>query len=171
MRRRDRTHLSVSLFPFLSVLACVTGTLSFMISGMTAVALGDTEQKIEMTEAGAKKAPRYVECRADGLLIHPQETLVPIEKLSKAPNAYVALLTHISQNASTQSLILLVRPDGIATYEIAWKIAQDFRNKKKPPFDMGSDAIYAAGPIRLDPPPSYPSVPDLDAAPAKEDRK
>ncbi len=150
MARRDRSHLTVSLFPFLSVLACVTGTLSFMISGMTAVALGDTEQLIELTEGGAKKTPRYVECRSEGLLIHPQGKLVPLEKLSKTPNAYVALLTQIAANSESQCLILLVRPDGIASYERSWKVAQEFGKNKKRPFDMGSDAIYAAGPIRFE---------------------
>jgi hypothetical protein len=165
--RRDRSHLSVSLFPFLSVLACVTGTLSFMISGMTAVQLGDTEQLIELTESGAKKAPRYVECRSEGLLIHPQGKLVTHEKLSKSPNPYLAVLTQIAANSESQCLILLVRPDGVASYERAWKIAQEFGKSRKRPFDMGSDAIYAAGPLRFETAPA--SENPSDAGDATED--
>lgn len=147
--RRDRSHLTVSLFPFLSVLACVTGTLSFMISGMSAVALGDTEQLIQLTASGSKKTPRYVECREDGLLIHPQGTAVSIDELQTPANAYFALLAEITAHTESQCLILLVRPDGVLTYERAWQIARAFGRQRKRPFDLGSDAVYAAGPIRF----------------------
>ena len=57
MTKRRREKLTVSLFPFLSILACVIGTLTLMI---TALALGqmdtDTVARAEQHEKAAKQA-------------------------------------------------------------------------------------------------------------------
>ena len=43
-RRRKRSELAVSLFPFISVLSCVIGTLTLMIA---AAAIGEVAQDLE----------------------------------------------------------------------------------------------------------------------------
>lgn len=65
MPRRRRKKLSVSLFPFLSILACVIGTLTLMI---TALALGqmDTEAvdvglKLDYIDRQIKEFERFIE--------------------------------------------------------------------------------------------------------------
>ena len=73
-RRRQRTKLTVSLFPFLSILACVIGTLTLLI---TALALGqmdnDTVASAEKYE-NVKKKSEFVRQRLQALR----------EKLSRA---------------------------------------------------------------------------------------
>jgi hypothetical protein len=57
MAKRNRQDLAVSLFPFLSILACVIGVLTLMITGLAIAQLdnkGDTPEEVERAEAYLK---------------------------------------------------------------------------------------------------------------------
>jgi hypothetical protein len=69
MARRRKTKLSISLFPFLSILACVIGTLTLMI---TAMALGQLDND---TVASAEKYDR--------VKLEIEKNLKLIERLKK----------------------------------------------------------------------------------------
>ncbi len=69
MARRRKSEVSVSLFPFLSVLACVIGTLTLMIS---ALALGQMDTKELASAEQLEKAQRAL-----------AEVLKEIERLKK----------------------------------------------------------------------------------------
>jgi hypothetical protein len=145
----DRAHLAVSLFPFLSVLACVTGTLSFLISGMSTMALAGSEQIIELTAEGTRKRPNYVETRNDGLLLHPDGEAVALDQIENEKGAFVAMLDRIRARNSEECLILLVRPDGLEAFDAARSAATAYMRRNGVYIDFGYDAVYAAGPIEI----------------------
>ena len=60
-RKRSRDHLAVSLFPFLSILACVIGVLTLMITALT---LGQVGEKAVNQEA-IDRAEEYLRIKAD----------------------------------------------------------------------------------------------------------
>lgn len=71
--RRKPSAPELTLFPFLSVLAMVIGTL-ILISGMAQIALAKPKQRIELDAFDpGKKSPIFVECRDNGLVIHADD--------------------------------------------------------------------------------------------------
>ena len=111
-RSRPRSRLTITLFPFLSVLAATIGALILIISGLTAINLHDTEQLIDMSSVQNRRRPRYVECDATGFILHPEGTVVPLEELDGHKNPFRELLEALDMPASSETLTLLIRPDG-----------------------------------------------------------
>ncbi|MFW6153711.1 MAG: hypothetical protein ACOC95_00670 [Planctomycetota bacterium] len=75
----------VTLFPFLSVLFGVIGSLILVMAAQAALSLADADQYIQSIPGGqTERDPVYVECRADGLLIHPERTAIPLTDLKAA---------------------------------------------------------------------------------------
>ncbi len=92
MRRRtiSRKHTEVELFPFLSILACTIGTLILLIIVLTTQAMNQQEvtivAKAEEGGVNRSKTPRYIECRDDGVVLHPSEEFIPRANLND-PNS------------------------------------------------------------------------------------
>ena len=144
--RYIESETAVSLFPFLSVLAGVIGTLALLVAGMTLIGLQDTDQIIELPhEKATEKTPVYVECRHDGLLIHPEGTYVPQEEIEEDDNAWEQLLGDLEAHSAERYLVLLLRPDGLDSFESAYPMARGAD------IDVGFDPVYAAGEIRFRP--------------------
>jgi len=96
MRRRSRANkIEMELFPFLSVLACTIGTLILLIIVISTESIESSSEVtiIGQTEEGqnSAKTPRYIECREDGIILHPSEEFVPRNRLSRSNSP---LLTH-----------------------------------------------------------------------------
>lgn len=94
-RRRKRSGVSITLFPFLNVLACAMGVLIVIISGQNILAIGTSDQIIEISDPqdvddngsvieGGEERKRqavYVECGREGIIIHPKGTRVSMASL------------------------------------------------------------------------------------------
>ena len=122
MRRRNiaRHHTEVELFPFLSILACTIGTLILLIIVLTTQALEQQEVTIiARTEKGEnqRKVPRYIECREDGVVLHPSEEFVPEEQLDNPNSALQKLIDRVKANKDREYLIVALRPNGIDVFE------------------------------------------------------
>jgi hypothetical protein len=120
--RRKTKDPEFSLFPFLSVLVAVMGTLILIITGMTQIGLASPKQRVEVDVLDvAKKNPVYVECRNDGVLIHPDDptsgtpVFVPRRDLLRVDSPLNALLARLEYDP-TRYLQMLVRQDGVATF-------------------------------------------------------
>ncbi len=154
MARRDRTAPSISLFPFLSVLACVIGTLTLMI---TALSLGqmdnDTvasaeefervkkeleaeEKRVESIEARMKRAnaqaneeqQRLIELRQK-----LQQLMQQQQKLKKAAEeAEVPDLPVVDEKKHKEHVERLQEELKAVKEEIE-KIRKELAEKKKPP--------------------------------------
>ncbi|MEC4805680.1 MAG: hypothetical protein SAJ12_18550 [Jaaginema sp. PMC 1079.18] len=123
MRRQriTRKPIETELFPFLSVLACTIGTLILLIIVITSQTYGsDREVKIVVkSEQGTNltKVPRYLEARVDGVIIHPQGTLIPRNELANSNSALTAIIAQVKQNRDREYFIVAVRPDAFAVFE------------------------------------------------------
>jgi hypothetical protein len=145
MRRgRSRAHLTVALFPFLSVLVATTGVLALVVSGLATAGLARSDQVVTLTPGGSKAEPVYVECRAEGVRIHPAGTDVATADLAKDGGPWKSLLGRLAASAGRESLILLVRPDAIATFEAAYDTVDETK------VAVGYEPIYAAGAVRFE---------------------
>lgn len=69
MARRSKTKVTVSLFPFMSILACVIGTLTLLITGM---ALGQLDNDVVLSAEKYDKVKRQIE--------QEQQRLVELQK-------------------------------------------------------------------------------------------
>lgn len=122
MRRRriTRKPIETELFPFLSVLACTIGTLILLIIVITSQTYGsEREVKIVVrNERGVNqtKTPRYLEARVDGIVIHPQETFIPLNQLSDSNSALGQIIAQVKQNRDREYFIVAVRPDAFGVF-------------------------------------------------------
>lgn len=142
MRRRtiSRQKADVELFPFLSILACTIGTLILLIIVMTTQALNQREVTIVMKTEDEKgtnqnKTPRYIECRDDGVILHPSEEFVPLAKLKDPNSALQKLITQVKKNRDREYLIVALRPDGIDVFN---SIRERVENEK---IDIGYEPV------------------------------
>ncbi|MBD2576884.1 hypothetical protein [Oscillatoria sp. FACHB-1406] len=124
MRRRvlSRSPIQIELFPFLSVLACTIGTLILTIVIVSSQMLGGQQKEVKIvakTEAGKNqvKTPVYIECRQDGILIHPQQLFVPAASIARTDSAFKQLLDRVSQNRDREYIIVALRPDGFQVFD------------------------------------------------------
>ena len=138
---RRKSKNSVSLFPFLSVLACSIGALIIIISTQNLIAIGSSDQVIETTGGHTDKEPVYVECEAEGVLIHPAGTRVLKADLDKDDSPVGKLLDELAADRDRRYLVLLVRPSGIESFQKCLKLAQDLK------IDVGKDALLSGGQV------------------------
>ena len=116
----SRRAIEVELFPFLSVLVCTIGSLILVIVVVTAQIMSNQRQvTIVAREAGKNqtKTPHYIECRGDGIIIHPGQEFVPQADIDAADSSLQKLLTEVSLNQKSRYLIVAVRPDGIDVFQ------------------------------------------------------
>jgi hypothetical protein len=107
-------------------------------------------QYLEIAGPAQGRTVVYVECQEQGILIHPEKTQVALKELQGGANtAFHQLLNELAKaklaNAKdTKYLVLLVRPEGITTYERCFQMA--FRDRL---LDVGKDAIPSGGDLVL----------------------
>ena len=149
MARRKTKDPEFSLFPFLSVLVSVMGTLILIIAGMTQIGLASPKQRVEIDAFDpSKKNPVYVECQKEGLLIHPDDpasgapVFVARRDLSEPDSAWHALRRRL-QYDSTRYLQMLVRPDGVGTFGEVRAAMSDTG------IDVGYEPLFGSGDVRF----------------------
>ncbi|AUC60961.1 hypothetical protein AA637_07230 [Cyanobacterium sp. HL-69] len=121
MRRRSRANkIEMELFPFLSVLACTIGTLILLIIVISTESIESSSEVtiIGQTEEGqnSAKTPRYIECREDGIILHPSEEFVPRNRLSRSNSPLLTLIEEVENNRNNEYVIVILRPTGLETF-------------------------------------------------------
>lgn len=149
MARRKTKDPEFSLFPFLSVLVAVMGTLILIITGMTQIGIAAPKQRVEIDPLDpAKKNPVYVECQKGGVLIHPEDptagepVFVARRDLDAPDGAMHVLLTRL-QYDSTRYLQMLVRNDGVGTFGDVRAAVSDTG------IDVGYEPLFGPGDVRF----------------------
>jgi hypothetical protein len=133
-----------SLFPFLSVLVGVIGTMTLIISGMSLVGLQKTDQVIALEhDPLVNKEAVFVECRQDGLLLHPEREFVSLQGMGAPDGPWRRRVRDLVADKDRRYLVLLVRPDGIDCFRRSLSMAKDAG------VDVGFDPVYATGEIRF----------------------
>ena len=150
MARARSTDPEPSLFPFLSVLAAVMGTLTLIIAGMSQIALAAPRPRVDVErfDPGKKRAV-YVECRSDGLLLHPDPdeadespAFVATCDVRSDDGEWGALRRRLTHDAG-RYLVLLVRADGVAAFHAAREAIGDA------PIDVAHEPLFGTGDVRF----------------------
>jgi hypothetical protein len=144
-RRRRKPAAGISLLPILSIQKCTMGVMVVIICAQNLVSLGKTsDQYLEIAGSAKDREAVYVECQVKGILIHPDRTEVSIAAVQgPGPSAYHQLLDGLQADAGKKYLVLLIRPDGFASFEPCYRMARDRK------LDVGKDALLADGNIVL----------------------
>jgi hypothetical protein len=145
-RRHKNDGASISLLPILSIQKCTMGVMVVIICAQTMVSIGKTaDQYLEIVGGVQDRQAVYVECQAKGVLIHPEKTEVALDMLKgPGPSAFHQLLDELAAAKDRKYLVLLIRPDGIATFEYCFKTAKFDRK-----LEVGKDALLPGGNIVL----------------------
>lgn len=149
MARRKTKDPEFSLFPFMSVLVAVMGTLILIIAGTTQVGLAMPKQRVEVDAFDpSKKNPVYVECQKGGILIHPDDpttgaaVFVARRELDDVDSGFHALKTRL-QYDPTRYLQMLVRNDGVRTFNDVRALLGDTG------IDVGYEPLFGNGDVRF----------------------
>lgn len=151
MARRKPSDPEPTLFPFLSVLAAVIGTLILIISGMSQIALANPKQDIEVDAWDpSRKSPIYVECRAEGLLVYGEDPVgtAPVRVTRQAivdPGGAWSALLHRLEHDPSHYLLLLVRRDGVGSFQAARDTVS------RTGIDLGYEPLFGKGDVRFQP--------------------
>lgn len=151
MRRRaiSKKAIETELFPFLSVLACTIGTLIMMIVAISSQQIGAQQQVkiIARTEAGTNqtKVPRYIECRADGVVIYPNLEFIPIQSINQPGSPLSQLIAQMSLQRDREYLIVAVRPDGIEVFKQVRQLVE------QQGIDIGYEPLDAGWELDIEP--------------------
>jgi hypothetical protein len=147
--RRRPSDPEFTLFPFLSVLAAIMGTLILIITGMSRIALANPKQRVEVEAFDAtKKSPIYVECRIEGLLVYPDDPTsgapdVILRGMIGDPGGkWHELLTRLEHD-STRYILFLVRSDGVRTFDLARVSASGMG------LDVGYEPLFGTGDVKF----------------------
>lgn len=123
-RSYSRQFIEVELFPFLSILACTIGTLILLIIVLTTQLYSSQKEvtiiaktETEGTGKNKGKTPRYIECRQDGVIIHPHQKLIQTKTLDKVNSPLQTLLNEVKKRRDREYLIVAVRPNGIEVFK------------------------------------------------------
>ena len=124
MRRRtfSRSSVEVELFPFLSILACTIGTLILLIIVLTTQLLSNQREITILATTDTKgdnqaKIPRYIECREDGVILHPSQEFVSKSDINNTRSKLSQLIATVSKNRDQEYLIVVLRPEGIEVFQ------------------------------------------------------
>ncbi|WP_448514761.1 hypothetical protein [Parathermosynechococcus lividus] len=116
-----RQPLQLDLFPFLSILACTIGTLILLVVVISVSSLTRERTTVQIlareTAQNDGRAPRYLECRRDGVVIHPQRQLVPQSQLASNTSLLAIYLANLRNRGDREYVIIAVRPDGFPCFE------------------------------------------------------
>ncbi|ATS18517.1 hypothetical protein L5470_06730 [Synechococcus sp. PCC 6717] len=116
-----RQPLQLDLFPFLSILACTIGTLILLVVVISVSSLTRERTTVQIlareTAQNDGRAPRYLECRRDGVVIHPQRQLVLQSQLASNTSLLAIYLANLRNRGDREYVIIAVRPDGFPCFE------------------------------------------------------
>ena len=152
-RRRRKEGASISLVPILSIQKCAMGVMVVIICAQTTVTIAKTaadagDQYLEISGSVQDRQAVFVECQATEILIHPARTAVSLDALKgPGPSPFTKLLDELKANRDKEYLVLLIRPDGIATYERCLRLA--WPDNRQPKLEVGKDALLAGGKVVL----------------------
>ncbi len=120
-RRAPAVRPPAELFPFLSVLACMIGTLILIIIVVTSGVLGSKRSiTLVARDDGGRNLtlqPHYVEVRGDGVVLHPGLEFVPAADVGRANTPLRRLLRQVRERRDAEYVIVALRPDGFALFD------------------------------------------------------
>jgi hypothetical protein len=98
-----------------------------------------------------KKTPVFIECRAEGVMLHTDGTQVKTEDLNTYPNALERLLDRVLNKRESERLVVFVRPGSVKVYR---KVRASIGKR---PVDVTFEPLEAGAKVG-NPPPHAPTT-------------
>ncbi len=134
MRKKKQTDgFAPSLFPFLSILTCTAGVLSFIIVSIGVVSILAPSIVVKSRDQAltVKKHPAYVECHSDYLILVQDQEKVPYEAIENPRGDYFKFLQTIKQEADSLYIVFAIYPGSERTFRKAYHLIQQINGKNK----------------------------------------
>jgi hypothetical protein len=162
IRHPPREEEPTSFFAFLSVVSCTIGLLMLVLVLVTVTSFWGAEQVLEVPtqkDGSFVRGRIYVECTADGLIVHPDETVVSLKDLEDPARwidgPYGKCLIALIRRQRDGSAHFLIRPGGLAVFRTAIAYAReagggtvDDVKSGRAVFSVGQQLMELPGPIR-----------------------
>ncbi|NOX87602.1 MAG: hypothetical protein GXO77_01145 [Calditrichaeota bacterium] len=142
MSKRSSQSFLPTLFPFLSILTCTAGVLSFIIIsiGVVSILAPSIIVKSKDMVVTKRKKPVYVECHPDHLVLVQEQKKVDYYVIDDPESEYGLFLKRVQQKADSLYIVFAVYPDGERTFRKAYSMVNNFNEragKKGPIIDVG----------------------------------
>ncbi len=132
-RKKQSEGFLPSLFPFLSILTCTAGVLSFIIVSIGVVSILAPSIVVKSRDQAltVKKRPAYVECYRKYLVLVREQEKVPYDAIENSDSEYFKFLQKIRQNADSLYIVFAIYPGSERTFRKAYHLIQQINRKNK----------------------------------------
>jgi hypothetical protein len=148
---RPKEKTDVDVVPYLSIMVIVLKLICLiLIVSVMRIALNP--RKAEFVELGVPaspagpahplKAPTYLDCRPEGVIIYPGEHRVATSAFGQPGDLLATTVNRIAMDRSNQCVVLLVRPGSVHVYRHVRRMLSARA------VDVGYDAFDAGTAIR-----------------------
>jgi hypothetical protein len=117
--RREVTRIGFDLFPFLSILSCVLGSLLLVVMAVVALCVGVTPEIWEI-EGYQSKRPAVLEWDGASVVLHPGRVRVAagaaLQNQGVNNSPFGLLLREVEADKGRRYVFVAVRPSGFASF-------------------------------------------------------
>jgi hypothetical protein len=144
-RRKTYEKIDINVEPFLSIMAIVLKLISLILVVIVMrIAVNPHAKKIISLLAYEgrgnvenPKAPSYIDCFPDGVVIYPESIRVSWDALQRPDNAVEKLLDKVQAHKDDEYIVVMVRPESVKFYRAVRNLIG------KRPIDVGYDVVDA----------------------------
>jgi hypothetical protein len=132
-RKKQSDGFLPSLFPFLSILTCTAGVLSFIIVSIGVVSILAPSIVVKSRDQAItiKKRPAYVECHADYLVLVQEQKKIPYTAIEDPNAGYFKFVKKIQQKADSLYIVFAIYPESERTFRKAYHIVRQINKEGK----------------------------------------
>ncbi len=132
-KRRQSDGFLPSLFPFLSILTCTAGVLSFIIVsiGVVSILAPSIIVKSKDISLTVKKKPAYVECHPSYLVLVQSQEKIPYKTIDAPNSAYRQFLRSVQEKADSLYIVFAIYPKSERTFRKAYYLIQKINTQHK----------------------------------------
>lgn len=122
-----------TLFPFLSILTCTAGVLSFIIVsiGVVSILAPSIVVKSRDMSVTVKKKPAYVECHSTYLVLVQKQKKIPYNAIENPDADYFKFVKTIQQKADSLYIVFAIYPGSERTFRKAYHIIRQLNKKER----------------------------------------
>ncbi|APF20736.1 hypothetical protein Calab_1137 [Caldithrix abyssi DSM 13497] len=131
MARKRSEGFLPTLFPFLSILTCTAGVLSFIIISISVVSLLAPSIMVTSRDTTTKnpKKPTYVECHPNYLLLTQTQDQIPYVQIDQPRSPFRLFLQQIKQRADSTYIVFAIYPEGERTFRRAYRLISELNKQ------------------------------------------
>ena len=119
MKSRKNFVAEVSMFPFMNILICTMGALSFIMVSLASMSAVSPSVDVEIENPSRRSTshaiPRFVECHADHMLVHPERESIPVVNMGEADSEFMQIVRQV-RDTKNHYIIFGVYPSGIECF-------------------------------------------------------